>query len=353
MGIFRGRTGYQRWKCHSCGEGGTAVDLFMAASGVGAGEALRELARRSGLLPWDAGGFRRSTTPTIRRVPPPPAAPPTTVREPDPAVETFVARGAALLWQPIGSGARQHLSGRGFTDEVLHANRVGFDPGPRQLARPRGLPFRGPGIVYPALDPISRSAVYYQVRYLDPERAGRKYDQPAAALAPNPRLAAIRSTVPAPAGYLVVCEGFPDALTASQAGVAAIAVLGVSHASTDGAETLAQTLLERYPRTAFAICFDADDRGTRPGKPATGRIAAGRLADRLAQTGAIVARLEPAAPHKDLNDWWRADPVSVTRELSGTATVLVPVVPVGPDVAALRSIGSSLSLQPFGPDLIG
>ncbi|HYT10105.1 MAG TPA: hypothetical protein VEL73_05525, partial [Mycobacteriales bacterium] len=44
MGLYTGRQGVTRWKCHSCGEGGTAVDLVMISAGIGARAALRELA---------------------------------------------------------------------------------------------------------------------------------------------------------------------------------------------------------------------------------------------------------------------------------------------------------------------
>jgi hypothetical protein len=243
----------------------------------------------------------------------------------------MVAATADLLWRPIGSGPLRYLRNRGFLDGVLAANRVGFDPGPRHLARPRGFPYRGPGIVFPALEGHGR-AIYYQLRYLDPARAGRKYDQPLAEIAPNPRVVSLVAAGPSPPGFLTVCEGYPDGLTAAHTDVDTAAVLGVGHASPDGADQLAAALLERYPNTGFAICFDADER-TRPDKAATGRIAANRLAVRLAVRGALVARISPAPPHKDLNDWWRAEPDAVRRDLHGTCAVLADLQPSPPSLA--------------------
>ena len=66
-----------------------------------------------------------------------------------------------------------------------------------------------------------------QARYLDVDAAGRKYDNPAAALAPNPRITVRRRRRRRRAGRCcVVCEGMPDALTAAQAGYRAVGLLG-------------------------------------------------------------------------------------------------------------------------------
>jgi hypothetical protein len=114
MGIYRTTGGHQRWKCHACGEGGTAVDLLMISTGIGPGPALRELARAAGLHvdPIAAPQPPRPKRPFPRA----PQSAPSPEREPDPAVEEFVARAAELLWQPVGQGARQHLHARGLAD---------------------------------------------------------------------------------------------------------------------------------------------------------------------------------------------------------------------------------------------
>lgn len=316
MGIFRARAGHDRWKCQSCGQGGTAIDLLTLVTGTTVGGAFRELAERLGL---------HGDSPTDRPQRPRPrsgdrlSAP--VADAPDPAIELLVRRTAELLWQPIALGARTVLHRRGFSEPMLRANRVGFDPGPRHLPRPRGLPYRGPGIVFPALDPSDRHTVYYQLRYLNPARTGRKYDQPSVSRAPNPRFAELIPTGPVVPGYLVVAEGFPDGYTATQAGTRTVAVLGTSHADPSGAGTLADVLIERYPATAFAIYFDADHR-IRPDHPPAGRIAAKLLADELTQRGAAAGRHEPPAPHKDLNDWWHADPQALTSHLTATGRLL-------------------------------
>jgi hypothetical protein len=323
MGIFRSSTGNQRWKCHACGEGGTAVDMLMIAHDIGPGEALRDLARAAGLHP-DPVRTSRPVRAASRTVPPA-AQPP--AREPDPGVEDLVARAAVLLWQPIGDGVRRYLLGRGLSEPVMRANRVGFDPGPRHLSRIAGLPRRGPAIVFPALHPETGTAIYHQLRYLDPDRCGRKYDQPTSMIAPNPHLATVRTPALVPPTTLrlvIVCEGFPDALSVACAGLPAVAVLGVSHAAPTAAEALATRVTAAHPDAAFAVCFDADEHSERPGKRPAGRIAAGQLGAQLARRGATTARLLPPGGCKDLNEWWQADPAGLTRELSGTAGMFGP-----------------------------
>jgi hypothetical protein len=323
MGLYLGRRGLWRWKCHACGEGGTAVDLLTTGAGMTVRDALHELARRAGLDPAEPAPAPR------RRPPARPAPAPAPAAEADPAVEELVTAAARLLWTPTGSGARRYLHTRGFTDPLLSANRVGFDPGPRHLPRPDGLPRRGPGVVFPAVDPATGRAVHYQLRYLDP-RMRRRYDQPVGELAPNPKLAFLTTPAPARPGIAAVCEGFPDALTLAQNGIAAAAVLGTGHAGSGGADALARALVGRHPEAVFAVCFD-DDSAAGPGKLPAGQNAAAVLADRLARHGRLVVNLLPPAGVKDVNAWWQHDPAAVAAALARVADAYAgPVPTLGP-----------------------
>src|SRR5205809_723272 len=49
VSLYHTNGGEQRWHCHGCGIGGSAIDLLMAARGLTVGEALHELARQNGL----------------------------------------------------------------------------------------------------------------------------------------------------------------------------------------------------------------------------------------------------------------------------------------------------------------
>lgn len=50
MSIFVSRIGEQRWHCHGCGDGGTAIDLVMHRRGLDVGAAIAWLADRAGTI---------------------------------------------------------------------------------------------------------------------------------------------------------------------------------------------------------------------------------------------------------------------------------------------------------------
>jgi DNA primase len=313
MGLYRTGAGQERFKCHACGEGGTAIDLLMLAKTMTAGDAMQELANRSSLAPAAAPPATARPGPGPARKAPRHQADPLAAgapQKPHPMIEEFVAAAHRLLWTPAGGDARRHLQGRGFSEPIVRANRIGFDPGPAALPRPRGLPRRFPGITYPVLDDTDH-AIYYQVRALDPAHAvERKYDQPATVLAPNPKLAVIRTVGPPRSPVIAVTEGIPDALTVAHTGLRAVAMLGVAHAGTHGVEHLAERILRDHPAPGYLLCLDPDPAGIDASR---------RLADRIAQRGGLVAHL--AAP-SDLNDWWRADPTALTRQMRDNAAAL-------------------------------
>lgn len=351
MGIYTSGSGDERWKCHACGEGGTAVDLLMISANMNAGDALRDLAHRAGLDhpapiaigrtitpaqtrgthavsgPASSTGFSSGSSTERRSAAAVPTGPmgirPTQPghltegqlhararQSPDPAIERIVTAAAELLWQPVGRYARRYLARRGFPDELLREQRVGFDPGPAVLLRPAGLPRRGPGIVFPALDPTTGAAVYYQLRALSPDiAADRKYDQPTTEMAANPRLVAL-STAHNGArggGVVAICEGFPDAYTAHLAGVRALALLGIGHAGPSGVRDLANRITSEHPATAYTVCFDNEARATQ---------LAYRLGAELSRHGVITTRILPPDGIKDLNTWWQAEPHHLTQQLS-------------------------------------
>jgi len=276
-------SGYRnpRWHCHACGAGGTAIDLYATATGTPIGPAIRALAQRAGLDTDDADTTKRPTPRRAVPLPPPPAS-----GTPDPAIERYVAATAELLHGPRGQRARQYLRRRGLTDgELLCINRIGYDPGPHELSRAAGLPRRGRGIVLPVLDDDQR-AVFCTVRYLDESAAGRRYDNAARTLAPNPKVAIIRPVDDLHRDSVVVTEGIVDALTAARHGYIAAAVLGAANAGRRASDTIDRVHGDRR----ILIAFDGDPAG---------RAAARRLVGTLAtRSGAILIGLR----HSDLND---------------------------------------------------
>lgn len=283
--VFRPRSGIERWHCHGCGAGGTAIDLMMQSEGVDFLEALERLGRRAGV------SEDPSWTPRpLRQIPERPSP----SQEPVPAMEAYVSACEDWLWGPNGRVMRRYLAGRGLGDDVLRANRVGADPGPKALPRGAGLPRGGPAVVLP-LFADEGQVVYLQARYLSSN--GRKYDNPSASLVPaSPRVGEVRR---AGSGRnderVLVCEGIPDALTAAQAGFRAVAVLGAGLPD----ERLAQSLVERYATEHLVIAFDADHRG---------RTGADRLRELLAGADGAqrVTELRIAPDFGDLNGWAQA-----------------------------------------------
>jgi len=319
MTVFNGQRS-QRWKCHACGDGGTAIDLWMTVEKCGVAQAIEDLGARTNLLrdnpPWsplpDGASERRRADGrpeqqgTRPKATPPPVMPAPVVPTPvDPAVEAYVATAAEVLWGPSGEPGRSWLRERGFSDEILRANRVGYDPGPRSFRRPRGLPRHGPGVVYPVLGPDD-AAIYLQTRYLDPIAAGRdKYDNPWSGLARNPRVAVLRtpSANAAFEGLVVVTEGVPDALVVAQTGARVAAVVGAGNHGPD----VAPRISEAFPNGRFAVLWDADWGG---------RHGACLLGVRLVELSRDVMLSTPPRGFNDVNDWWRAQPAALPTALA-------------------------------------
>ncbi|MGQ0823764.1 MAG: toprim domain-containing protein [Actinomycetota bacterium] len=245
VGIFTSRRGEQRWRCHGCGDGGTAIDLVLACRGGTAREAMTYLAERAG---------HRERTDNWR--PPPRVArtrslPPTACIDCD-GLDRYVLECAARLWTPEGRAMRGWLTNdRGLPRGVLIENRVGADLGPRLQARPNGMP-RASGVVLPVIH--DGHAVYAQLRVTHPEPDRPRYLNPTSDLASNPRLARARP-VEAQHSEIVVTEGAIDALSAAAAGYRSIAVLSAAY----GDEAVA-VALRKLPHP-LVIAFDADDAG--------------------------------------------------------------------------------------------
>ncbi|MFN0026734.1 MAG: toprim domain-containing protein [Acidimicrobiales bacterium] len=148
--------------------------------------------------------------------------------------------------------------------------------------------------MFPALDPTG-NVRYLQARYLEPGD-GPKYDNPAAALGPNPRLPWTRTDRPSRPGLLVVCEGIPDALTAAQAGYTAVAILG-SQAPDHGVAASLCTHAQNHDLDIVAV-IDNDPAGRAWGH---------RLGDLLAEHGHDLTIIEPPGEGLDLTGWALCD----------------------------------------------
>lgn len=282
--MHRDRHGHERWRCWSADHRGDAIDLVMLTTGRERAEAIEWLAARAGLHP------DRPLPPVVKRRPV--DAPALT---PSPFVQQYVNACHRILRLDAGRPVADWLQSRGFDWETITANRLGADPGRRMMNRTRGLP-AGAGLaaVFPALDPAGQVS-YVQARYLEVDTVGRKYDNPAATLAPHPRLAfpAVRGER---GGVLLVCEGLPDALTAAQAGFRSVALLG--------ARTPDEAVAARLANHAgahgldVAIITDPDPAG----RYATATLTA--LLDRIGVEPAVITPPDGC----DVNAWALRDP---------------------------------------------
>lgn len=245
LSIFTSHRGDQRWRCHGCGDGGTAIDLVLACQGGTPRDAMTYLAERAGH--FEQPGHWRPAPRKVR----PPALPPAGCRDPA-GLDHYVRECAQRLWKPEGRGLRRWLTNiRGLPDDVLVENRIGADLGPRVQPRPDGMP-RAIGVVLPVL--ADGHAVYAQLRVPHPQPDRPRYLNPTSDLATNPRLARVHPTqVRHP--EVVVTEGAIDALSAASAGYRAVAVLSAAY----GDESVA-VALAKLPHP-LVIAFDPDDAG--------------------------------------------------------------------------------------------
>lgn len=247
VSVFTSHRGEQRWRCHGCGSGGTAIDLVMACCRTDLREALDVLARRVGHRP-QSPSWTPAQRPSDRSAVP---ARPVGCRDPE-GMDRYVDECAAVLVTADGRRVRQWMTDeRGLPMEVLEANKVGVDLGPRRQARPDGMP-RCSGAVLPVM--TDGHAVYAQVRVPHPRPDGPRYLNPTGDLAPNPRLAFFRPAVQQHR-EVIVTEGTIDALSAAAAGFRAAAVLSAAYPDQAVAH-----VLSRLPEP-LVIAFDQDDAG--------------------------------------------------------------------------------------------
>lgn len=253
LSIFLSHRGEQRWRCHGCGEGGSAIDLVLVCRNCTMRDALDFLADRAGHDVRDLRSF--SASERVQQ-----ARPPARCADAE-GLQHYVDECAARLWKPEARAIRRWLTHRrAIPAGLLEVNRIGVDLGPRVQERPAGMP-RAMGVVLPVL--VEDQAVYAQVRVPHPGPDRPKYLNPTASLAPNPRVTRVRP-LERLHREIVVTEGTIDALSAAAAGYRAVGVLSATY----GDEAVA-VALARLPEP-LVLALDADDAG----RAATARLSA-------------------------------------------------------------------------------
>ncbi len=304
--IFEGRSGFERWHCHGCGAGGTAIDLVMSAEHVDVREALDTLAARIGMTDMGQPAPQSVKQRCARRQMPDRVADPH-------GLAAFVDECASRLWSPEGDRVLRWLTeARGVPHDVLRLNRIGADPGARQ-ARPTGMPAAGLAAVLPVLsdgDPI-----FAQLRTLGSSRL--RYLNASAELGPNPRVA-VYEPVEAQGSCIVATEGVFDALSAAAAGFRGVALLGASIPDPSRSSTVASQLGERLDALdgRLVVAFDNDEAGQR---------GSDRLLQILSERRSGTVRIAPPSGAKDLNDWMRAEPKEWPAHLADAMRVAIDI----------------------------
>jgi hypothetical protein len=265
LSVFTGHNGYQRWHCHGCGDGGTAIDLLLATRHAGdVRDALDWLAHRTGLRPEPSPAGRPRAPHAAPIAPRPPSMPPALDARTIEQLDAYASACAEHLHSRAGREVRAWLTERrAIPSEVIEAAGLGADPGPRRLPRPDGVPR-----VFPAVGcPIRHEGhvVYTVSRHLRP--VASRWWNTAERVAPNPRLAYYDAPMRTASG-IVVTEGPIDALSALAAGYQTAAILG--------AGTITPAIADRLAATGerLLLALDNDSQGRR---------AHDQLADRLAE----------------------------------------------------------------------
>jgi DNA primase len=246
--VFEDSHGKQRWKCWSCGHGGTAIDALMEARSMSLADAITNLEERT--VDDDTPAPRTPSRPAV----------PQTVALSD-AARIYVSACAEQLWTADGAPALNWLHARGLTDAVLRDNLVGFDPGPSVVERPAGLPGHmtdtprlagGTGVTFVAFG-SDGEPIHVQCRLLDP--GTYKYVNPRREHGSIPAVSFPRTQ--ATTGPIIVTEGTPDGLIAVTAGFRAATVT----AATTVRQSTADQLVKHAAGNRIVLAFDNDDAG--------------------------------------------------------------------------------------------
>ena len=315
----------ESWHCFGCGLGGDIFSFVMQRDGLTFPEALKVLAGKAGVELDERTRRDDARRARLRQV-----------------LDTAISFYHAVLTQhAAGKPALDYLRGRGFTDETIAKQQLGWAPGgwdqmvrmltSRRDIRPEELEAvgltsagrRGPidkfreRVIFPIRD-ASGNAVGLGGRILgsgdDGVDRGPKYlNSPATALFDKSRTLYLIDRAKGPmrkAGQAVIVEGYTDALMAHQAGFENV-VASLGTALTPGQVAL----ITRYAKR-IALAYDVDPAGERAGT--LGGAALEQLIRELArdETGVEldevrVVRLpdgkDPDELIRDEPDRWRAE----------------------------------------------
>jgi DNA primase len=345
------------WHCFGCGKHGDIFTFVMERDGVGFPEALKVLAGRAGVELDERSRREDARNARLREV-----------------MEAAIAfYHAVLLHAKSGEPALAYLRGRGFTDETIEQQQLGWAPGGwdtlvRQLAAKRqisGVELLEVGLA----SPRQRGGVYdrFRERVVFPIRDanghpvglggrvlgkegvgedgrdhGPKYlNSPATPLFDKSRTLYLIDRAKGPirkTGQAVIVEGYTDALMAHQAGFENV-VASLGTALTPGQVAL----LTRYAKR-IALAYDVDSAGEKAGT--FGATALEELIRQLARDDSGVAlddvRIVRLPEGKDPDEVLRDQPDRWREEVRTAKPIVDHLIDVHARANDLRTPGGKV-----------
>lgn len=301
-GAFEWKEGSEHWHCFKCGKRGDLFDLIGAKENI------------SGYL--DRVAFAKQRFGSS----PAPAQKP----KAKPAVK---AKNPGKILQDINewkshAGETDYFQMRGFTPEDVQRFGLGYDPKKESIIIPYG-----------------EGIAYYQGRFVDAAKHGRRHDFPRAEDAgaePIFNAAALKGSEPC-----YICEGPIDALSIMAAGGSAIALGGTNgvKGESNKPSRLETCLKETRPSCPLIPCMDND----KAGKEATEK--AKEILERLGLPY-CVAELPYKDQEKDPNDILVRDRAELAEAVRNISEKIVRAVAEA-KAEERRSIRASGRLERF------
>lgn len=250
-------------KCFSCGYHGDNIDLVQQALGIDYAEAIR----------WIAGEV--SNTYSL-------AGPDKVVRPRSPKLD--VAGYVQHCQKALGMDAIRYLKLRGIRDATLVGRlKIGYDDGSRPFSdwmrEGEGRYDYAHRLILPILDSVGRP-IYFVARAIEANIEPRYKNCPG----PVPGFFRLPKRA---ARQVVLCEGIMDAITLLQAGIPAIAAVGVA--------SVQDAWLQGLRGQSVFIAFDNDEPGQ---KWALG------IREKLIGFGIKTWILPIPTEYKDINEWF-------------------------------------------------
>lgn len=241
LGVFESNKskGVWKFKCQSCGENGTVIDLVMKYENIDQKEAIKKLCEEFNI------DMKTAAQPKAEKV----------FKEIKEEFEVTEKQKEEInnfiLQANKNASSTDYFHKRGFTDETINKYKLGFMPNYTFKSK-NGKDVRfGDAIIipYPGED-------YYILRYLNPPEGVNKYKKLSIQEAGQEPLFNLKGLAPGEDPIYIV-EGQLDCLSLIQMGVNAIGLNGVG-----GVNKLVE-LLEKSKKQhrPFIVCLDEDEAG--------------------------------------------------------------------------------------------